>query len=164
MPRIFAIDPSIRACGWAKKDSKSNLIHAGLCRSNKKRTEFAIQEIFDKIENYCPYDLDYLIIEKPIIQQNWTRNRIQDVSKLLMCYGSLLLLAMPDTKLITPTVPEWKGQLPKEVSHERMFKTADRHGFIINITDKNKTPKSLMHNVYDAIALLITYLEKENLL
>lgn len=157
---IFSIDPSIRACGWAFfwKDG----IIAGLCRSKEKNSSKAALDIYLQLKQLCPLDLDYLLIERPIIQENWTREKKEAIAKLLVCYGTCLVLATYRTVLWTPSVPEWKGQISKEISHSRTKEILDRNNIEFEIT--GKVPISLQHNTKDAIAILTSYLIKEGII
>lgn len=156
---FFAIDPSIRACGWALL--RKNKIKAGLCRSKEKDAALASIDIYRQLRKKCPARPHYLLIERPIIQANWTQTKTRAIEKLLACYGTCLTLATENTRIWTPSVPEWKGQLSKEISHNRMREILDRNNIGFRY---DKIPVSLEHNTLDAIALLARYLQKERLI
>lgn len=160
MATFFSIDPSIRACGYALLINST--IIAGLFRSKKQETHRAIIEIYKNLRIICPPDVDHLIIEKPIIKDAWTQDKKENIAKLMACYGMCLALATNNTKMWTPSVPEWKGQLSKENSHSRAEELLKKEKIIIDYV--GKIPDSLLHNTKDAIALLVKYLVKERII
>lgn len=163
MNDAFSIDPSIRACGWARYINPTKYIYAGLCQSKEKKTEDAILDIYEQIEGELPIHIRHLIIEKPILVEKWTKEKKKNIEKLLTCYGALLTLKKDKSiKLWTPSVPEWKGQLSKETSHYRAYELIGKNHIQINIM--KGIPNSLFHNTKDAIALLVTYLKKEGII
>jgi hypothetical protein len=163
-PNILAIDPSIRACGWAtiyqteqiyKYELPPYYIEAGTIKSKDKNIEIAIIDICSNLalELRC-FDIDIVIIEKPKLYENWSENKKQGVEKVLMCYGAIIQLIGDKYSIWTPTVQEWKGQLPKDVSHKNTAKVLDREKIDYSYT-------GLDHNAKDAIALIVAYLQKE---
>lgn len=162
MKDSFAIDPSIRACGWARFIHPTNYIYAGLCRSKEKRSEDAILDITNQIKSELPIHLSHLIIERPILLEGWTKNR-KALEKLLACYGALLTLKEdPTVNLWTPSVPEWKGQISKNISYFRALRIIRNNYIQLNIA--KDIPNNLLHNTQDAIALLTTYLVRERII
>lgn len=160
MATFFSIDPSIRACGYALLINST--VSAGLFRSKEKEPARAILQIYNCLKTICPPVVDHLIIEKPIIEDDWTQQKKEAIAKLMACYGMCLTLATDKTKLWTPSVPEWKGQLSKENSHIRTEDLLRKEK--IKIDYVGKIPDSLMHNTKDAIALLTKYLIKERII
>jgi hypothetical protein len=157
---FFAVDPSIRACGWARL--RKNKIKAGLCRSKEKDAALASIDIYRQLKKKCPARPGYLLIERPIIQSNWTQTKTGAIEKLLACYGACLALATENTRLWTPSVPQWKGQLSKEISFDRAAKLLAENGIKFEV--EKSVPEGLQHNTNDAIALLTRYLQKERLI
>jgi len=155
----FSIDPSIRACGWASLNEDN--LQAGLCVSKEKYWQHAVLDIYEQIFTLCSVNIDCLIIERPIIQKNWTQQKIKSIEKLLVCYGTLLTIKAPHTRLWTPTVPEWKNQLPKKVAYSRAIDVLTNTNIRVQIV--GKITDDLLHNTQDAIALLVRYLEKEGI-
>lgn len=154
---ILSIDPSMRACGWALLIN--GIILAGLVKSTIKSTAKAILEIYHFLEKICPPDLTYLVIEKPIITNEWTKEKKENVAKLVASYDKYIELKKEKTILWTPTVPEWKGQQNKEICWSRANKTLKHNNIKYEI--RPNIPSKLMHNVYDAIAIMIRFLQKE---
>lgn len=162
---ILSIDPSIRTCGWALLIN--GIILAGLARSTARRTPKAILEIYRFLQTICPPNLHYLVIEKPIITNEWTREKKENVAKLMASYDKYITLQYDENKVCscikiwTPTVPEWKGQLNKEICWSRANSILKNNNIKYEIRKINTIPKDLLHNVYDAIALLVRFLQKE---
>lgn len=156
---IQAIDPSIRACGWASY--YENTIKAGTLFSYKRKIEDAIEEIHVNLAYEFMCQAGIFIIEKPTRKEGWSDNKRDSIDKLFIAYGSYLTHGYNDAfleiKRWTPTAPEWKGQQPKNVTHKRAYKTLKSAG--IEIVSEN-----LDHNAKDAIALIATYLQKEGYL
>jgi hypothetical protein len=163
---FFAIDPSIRACGWAYYHNKHRTyIAAGLCQSKKKNPGHAALDVFWQLQKMCPKDPIHLIVERPIIEKNWTKTKVNAITKLIACYGMCLTLASEQTNLWTPTVPEWKGQLSKKISHKRTLETLDENSIELRYCEKKqKIPPSLEHNTLDAVALLTRYLQNKEII
>jgi Holliday junction resolvasome RuvABC endonuclease subunit len=164
----FAVDPSIRSCGWAYYNTTPayrEYIFAGLCRSKKKNPGHAALDVFWQLSDLYQCYPDHLIVERPIIEQNWTRTKTNAVTKLIAVYGMCLTLASKQTNLWTPTVPEWKGQLSKKISHKRTLETLDENSIELRYCEKKqKIPDSLEHNTLDAVALLTKYLQKKEII
>lgn len=156
---VLSIDPSIRTCGWALLIN--GIILAGLARSTARRTPKAILEIYRFLSTICPPNLHYLVIEKPIITNEWTKEKKENVAKLLASYDRYITLGCDNTTIWTPTVPEWKGQLSKDICWSRANKVLKDNNIKYEIQNMYNIPKDLLHNVHDAIALLVRFLQKE---
>lgn len=155
----FAIDPSIRSCGWSLL--MNGTILGGLARSKEKETHKAIVQIYYFLKTICPPKIKHLIVEKPIIMDSWTQEKKENIAKLLAAYGMCLTLASENTSMWTPSVPEWKGQTGKNISWIRTERFLNERKIKFEIM-KN-VPMSLEHNTKDAIALLVKYLQKEGI-
>lgn len=156
---VLSIDPSMRTCGWALLIN--GIILAGLARSTARRTPKAILEIYRFLSTICPPNLTYLLIEKPVLIAIWTKEKKENVAKLLASYDTYIKLKQEKTILWTPTVPEWKGQLSKDICWSRANSVLKDNDIKYEIRKINTIPKDLLHNVYDAIALLVRFLQKE---
>ena len=163
LPNILAIDPSIRACGWATFDSRFGIrkIEAGTIKSYRKKEEHAAHQIQEQLLSILQNIWDctigkntYVIIEKPKLYENWSENKKRGIEKLLIAYGVYISICHFDWLAWTPTVQEWKGQLPKDVSHKNTAKILDREKIDYSYA-------GLDHNAKDAIALIVAYLQKE---
>lgn len=155
---VFSIDPSIRACGWALLIN--GRIIAGLKQTKSTlKPSSAILQIYRFLYTICPPELTYLVVERPILVPVWTKEKKENVAKLLAAYDTYIKLGDKLTKKWTPTVSEWKGQQSKEICWTRCNETLKDNNISYEI--RPNIPPSLMHNVYDAIALLVRFLQKE---
>jgi len=150
---ILAIDPSIRACGVARLASQR--IVAETLRSKERNDIEAIFDIFGQLENTIGISGGMVfIIEQPVLLEDWTQNKKAGVAKLLKSFGAYLTLGRYAADLWTPTPQEWKGQLPKSISHARALSVLTEAEISYDIG-------GLDHNALDAVALIAAYLQKK---
>lgn len=100
-----------------------------------------------------------LVIEVPQVYPGGRgKGNPNDLIDLSCVAGGVMALAGGRVTYYLPA--QWKGQVPKEICHARMFEA---------LTDVEKTaiklcrPAGLMHNVYDAVALGLAHLRKKGL-
>lgn len=163
---LLSIDPSIRACGIAVFD-KSKLVHANVLRTMAVvNPVISIEEIADKVltsweqtmgVSYAP---EVLIVELPqIYSGKQAKGDPNDLIPSAILAGVLWEKLKPKA-IMLPQPKQWKGQLTKEVTTNRvMEKLTDRE--LTNVSDDlMRVPSNLRHNAYDAIALGIWGLER----
>lgn len=136
---IMAIDPGTKATGWATFLG-DKLHEAGLVRA--KDTQDMIAEL-----KKMGWAVDEVVVEYPQVYPGH-RADPNDLIGLALISGAAATLG--DTiRLVRPLA--WKGQIPKEIHHRRIFAQLDMgEQRRINLVG---VPKSLIHNVNDAIGL-----------
>lgn len=167
MRRIISIDPGLSKVAFAVWDPETGeLDYAGLARTvfpaGMERAE-KWREMAWQVDNELGLSEvgleDSLVLEIP---QIYPGPRAEDPNDLIDLAGVLGAICgkMQDGQVEWSPLPrEWKGQLPKEITQQRV-------DLRLSQGEKNKIIwpiKSLCHNVYDAIHLGIVYLEREGL-
>lgn len=151
MEMTLAIDPGTKATGWAVFDGRK-LSMAGLLRA-KDAAHMAQELALLSSSLRLPAAYYGLYIERP---QVYSRYRTQadpnDLIGVALVAGAALGIFSPFAQGVSmPRPMDWKGQLPKEIHHRRIFAELDleeRRG-----VELGGVPKSLIHNVNDAIGL-----------
>ncbi len=129
--RVLAIDPSVNHIGWAIMEP-GHIIRGGTINAPPMRKAEEVERIswiidlLDTTVLSTPFD--NIVIERP---ETWGSYKSQasrgsgDLQLLTLVVGALMYWAYTtvgavDVHLIKVT--EWKGQLPKSVTRERMEK------------------------------------------
>ena len=123
--KLIAIDPSLHSTGWAIFGISTMPYQAGLVRPRKEyRDEELITRCLDigmqlvaiAKANYCTQ----AIIEFPVFYGEGDTNA-GSIFKLCGCIGAIAgSLNQAGVVVSTVLVPEWKGQLPKDVVIRRL--------------------------------------------
>lgn len=152
--RLMSIDPSINNLGMAIWDMKSRkLIMWKLVHPTKdaKDTEYDKSlSMLRQIKQWITtYNVTRLICEVP---EHWAvagfhARETGSIAKLCFVCGMLYSLydSLDECKIVTPAM--WKGQLPKEVVANRLYKSYESYGFDL------RDPKQVNPNVADAIEI-----------
>lgn len=153
---LLAVDPGTKHVAYAQFD-EMRLDDCGLWRSNAKElvdriVDFHYQLIRSKSINY----IGRVVVELPVVYGPGKTRNPADLIDLTLVAGSFIPLA--SVSAVTQTPAEWKGQRPKHVCqrHIEAELRASERG-IINKKFQN-IPKSLRHNVWDAIGLGMSHL------
>jgi hypothetical protein len=172
---IAAVDPGKNACGlsiWGGENF--SLIYASLVKnplvktSGKQRAEkwgdmgrAVLQCMLDiTYRNLGEFDKrDFsLVLEIPQVYEGYQDEDKNDLIDLSGVQGALVAVSGYEVAWC-PTPREWKGQLPKELSEDRVRSRLPQAEL-----DRVEWPvKRLQHNVWDALHLGIVYLERESL-
>jgi hypothetical protein len=124
---IITLDPSINDCGYAIFRKNRSLHSYGVIKPEKglewKEKAYSILLKIESLKAYCNEDLEKIIYEMPEIWFS-ARGQISKESGALeklyfvcgMIQGKFEYIAYP----LTPS--QWKGQLPKDVTLERICK------------------------------------------
>ncbi len=147
---IVSIDPGTKCSGFAvfaesDTEEKPVLIRCGVFRGDDWiDTANHVPEF--SCEN--PDDLK-LIIEDPRIYPV-TNVRPNDLMKLSAAVGAIVAkVSAKFTKLVTPS--QWKKSVPKTIHQKRIWRTLNESEK--EILDSCLCPKSLHHNVVDAVGI-----------
>lgn len=166
----FGFDPSINDAAWAVVDTNGN-VRCGLIRNshvNKKhkldpweKLEHLLEDLQPAISNLVPSipDIDVWVCEGQYAPRRGNQEsniRLGWISALVYSYGK----TAKKRKIAIPS--QWTRNVPKEIRHDELLK---------RVSDEEEwkwlgkpAPKSLMHNIYDAVGLAVWGLEQEGLL
>lgn len=158
MKPIFAIDPGLICLGWAyltvKSPDKYPFVICGAISYSPKytwqeRVGLVTKAVFKKVHEF---EIENMIIELPDHWSSSTGMAAREsgsVFKLTLLIGALYGVAISQNIKTTFVSPrEWKGQLPKDIAHNRLRKKLPIPA-VLNEKD---------HNVLDAIAIGWVYL------
>lgn len=142
--KFLAVDPGINGLGLAYFDT--NLLVSARYVPNDKKT--LLPERIFALD--LPDAWHCRVIELPkVYTASLQKGDPNDLIKLALVVGRL---TTANTVYLLPQ--DWKGQAPKEAVHERVF-------LRLSETEKGAIepcPKSLLHNVFDAIGIGLHYL------
>jgi len=131
MIKVLAIDPSVNHLGWAIMEP-GNIVQSGTINASSVCTAGVVKRIHRMIDELdteiVRTTFDMIVIERP---QTWGSFKSQasrgsgDLQLLTLIVGALaywacIIVGVDSVNLIKVT--EWKGQLPKNVTRERMVK------------------------------------------
>ena len=160
-PVMVAIDPGLNHCAmstWVGDKLQAACLvrqkyEPGMERADKWRI------IGKAVGSLIPAGAD-LVIEVPqIYTRQHSKGDPNDLIDIAGVAGAIIGAAPARSVEWSPLPKEWKGNLPKEVTAQRVMNALrpDEHKAI------QPCPPSLMHNVYDAIHLGLVYLKREGL-
>lgn len=154
---LIAVDPGLHHCGVSVWDGAGRLIDARLVKNTVDMPgPLNAQPMARAVAaETCLPDAD-LVIEVPQVYPfGHGKGNPNDLIDLSAVAGGCMALAGGQVSYYLPR--QWKGQVPKEISHARA---------LVQLTDVEKTaivlckPAGLMHNVYDAVALGLFHVVK----
>ena len=138
-PGILAVDPGVKCMGWAMFQTEF-MIDCGLARGANLQ-----QTLADLPVSFC----SHLVVEDQQIYQT-TKARHSDILKLAQAAGGVIgRVQCFNLELVKPRT--WKGNVPKTIFMSRILTKLDESE--ISIFDRLSCPKSLKHNVLDAIGI-----------
>jgi hypothetical protein len=162
---LLAIDPGLHTCGAAVFDttSSNDLVWAGLIKNrvdanplNPTYHSMLWRGMVDAVDaemHVLGYAPDRMAVELP---QVYVASRSKgDPNDLIMLTGVVGGLVHWFSGMSFCYLPrEWKGSVPKEIMNARVLKhlSDDEQSKI------QKTPKTLIHNVYDGIGVGMRHL------
>lgn len=148
----LSIDPGSKGLAWAEW-SGGNLFAAGLSRTSAEALE---DRALDHSRPFTRERFDIVVLERMTHYPNAKARdaKANDLLDLQMIGATVAgrVLSM-DGSLVYARAPEWKGQVPKEIMRERIFAALDNLEKLRLEVALEKVPKSLQHNVYDAIGI-----------
>jgi hypothetical protein len=150
---VFAIDPGLRHCGFAKFTDSGILVDARLVKSsnNEMRGPPAWLAMADAVSAFIgdPSLTRLLVIEVPRIYPH-SRDQKGDLNDLLELAGVVGAIAARARVIQFVYPSEWKGQLPKKVMNERVLKALD-------VKTEGGALVHHDHNTLDAVGIGLHY-------
>ncbi len=143
----YGIDPGVNRSALATGDERFKLVRLNWIPSNEKRTWPTVYRI---------------ALEKPIIYPGIPDKDLNDLMDLRETYG-WLRRELECVQMITPTAPEWKGQVKKPIHHGRLWEimTNEERALFppgtlqaIEKGEAGGSYKGETHNLLDAAGLL----------
>lgn len=148
------IDPSITCTGVALFID-GLLQKTGILRPTTKSTNRLI-DLYrgSKDFTYCEL-IKEIYYEAPQLRVRGKGAKPEDLFKLSMAVGAVVAGAdVGATTALHPVkITSWKGQLPKEVTHEHMWRVLTEDEQRTLEVGLEEAPKSLAHNAYDAVCI-----------
>ena len=154
MSRLIAIDPGVKLCGWALF-SEGHLSRCGLVRTKAREIDGQAAHLTLQLAQLFPYHHPdcTLIIERPeVYRQRHLKGDPNDLISIAIVVGAIMHTFI-SSRVRAPLPKEWKGQVPKEVSERRMMRKLSPEELDLMVLCLKGVPRSLRHNVTDAVAL-----------
>lgn len=156
---LFAIDPSLRATGWALFN-RGALTACGLVRSYERTPLERAEETLATLVRLLPYgETVELVIEKPrVYQQRKQKGDPNDLVDLALFIG-VITKGLPHHALLTVEPRAWKGTIkkPRHLEaykvHSRLMTSLDALELAHYVHGLQRCPPSLRHNVADAVGI-----------
>lgn len=148
---ILAIDPGVRATGWAWFRA-GELLDCGLIKNAKKATFAQCVQAVRKAVAF-PAPADVLVIEVPqVYQQRHWKGDPNSLIEVAIVAGTVCGAAnYTDVVFYRPR--EWKGSCPKDVHNRRVLRTLNEREVVVCDLALKNIPRTLAHNMFDAIGL-----------
>ena len=152
--KLLAVDPGVRCCGWALFQD-TILEDCGLVRIMAK--DYSDISAFRTMANNFPR-ADWLAIEVPrIYERRKSKGDPEDILRLAILCG-VLIGRWPSSKIQAIRPRDWKGTIAKAritdyVIHLRNLEALRGRGFSRYVAAMDAIPKSLAHNVADAVGI-----------
>ena len=141
---VLGVDPGKHCMGWALRDQ--TILQAGLARTQEKKLGFCVQDLISQL----PGGADLVVVELPRIYPYERRIRVNDLLDLAAVAGACA--SVGPLEFVYPA--SWKGQVPKDISHGRILAALSPQERAAVDRDLAPIPKSLQHNVLDAIGIV----------
>jgi hypothetical protein len=117
-PMIIGIDPGLRCTGVAAFDGNEWAVLS--IRPKAHDLVGRIVEICARLANRGPWDL--AVIERPqVYRQGLMKGDPNDLVDLAVLVGALTV-TLNAKRTLLPRPAQWKGQVPKEIHHDRIRK------------------------------------------
>lgn len=158
---MIAIDPGLRACGLAVFGANGRLLHAGLYRGAAAgRGPDVWCRMADAVTAWtCLGPNTVLVIERPqVYRAGVSKGDPDDLLELTGVVGAIARdVHRIGGEVVAYKPREWKGQVPKDVHNTRTMArlTVPERAIVTEAA-----PRSLVHNVIDAVGLGLFELAK----
>ena len=154
---LVAVDPGLHCCGVSVWDNAGRMVLAKLVHNTVDMPgPLNGQPMARAVAAAVPLGEFDLVIEVPQVYPfGQGKGNPNDLIDLTAVAGGCMALAGGQVSYYLPR--QWKGQVPKDISHRRA---------LAQLSDTEKTaivlckPAGLMHNVYDAVALGLFHVTK----
>lgn len=151
--RLLTIDPGLRTIGAALSEA-DRVTYARTFTTTKNVDDPLI--LGDSLVTMVMQEwgaVDALWIERPIHRVRSDKNiRIQNLIDMAVVVGCFVMMA--NTHRVYSLTPKaWKGDVPKEIHHERVGIYLDNHGTFGERKLWKSLSKTIDHNARDAFAL-----------
>lgn len=156
MPRLLAVDPGLQHTGFALFNGEGVLQKAWVSSLQKK---LPLEERVAAIDRECRAGererAPILAIE---LMQTYDGHAAKGDANTLIALAYLSgVLASDRLKVVTYTPAAWKGQVPKEIVHERIREIFKRDGGA-ELLRIPALAKGKLHNALDAIGIGLVFL------
>ena len=158
---LVAIDPGVKTVGWAF--FMDNVLVD--CNITRSKNGLMHEHADDYNKKFPPRDdivASHGIIEVPqIYQQRLWKGRQEDLVNVIYMAGSIagVIYQLSHVELRTVKPHEWKKNVKKDIHNKRIISRLNTEELdIFNACD---APKSLRHNVIDAIGVGLYALKRD---
>ena len=139
---LLSVDPGTRDMGWALWD-KGRLVDCGMARG---------RDWVSTVGNMPPFPVERVVIEDQQIYRNSKIDAHALLAVARVVGAVVFYYGNEGRRRVTLVAPrEWKGQLPKEVCNKRTVGKLEAMERVV--LNSKKYPKSLQHNLLDAIGI-----------
>ena len=145
---LLSVDPGTRSLAWASWHDR--LSACGLARTKKQGLG---AQAHDLVTQLPAGDLE-VVVELPRIYPYDKKRQPNDLIDLAFVAGMCGLLGDSVTAVVPTT---WKGQTPKPIHHRRIMEQLTMEELLVVKACIANIPKSLRHNVIDAIGIGLYY-------
>lgn len=154
MSLTIAIDPGVKNLGWSLFLDRE-LIRCGVTRTKKSDAAQAAQDHLLKLWAFATCDFAYskVVVECPRIYPVQQQKGDQNDLIRIAAVGSYVMgaLALSHARPVFVFPHEWKGQMPKDVSHRRIeAKLTKQEKRVLGMLPSAKTVR---HNGLDAVGI-----------
>lgn len=148
--KLLAIDPSLRATGWALFEDEV-LDSCGLWRPRAKDTDDAIRELGKTAYGlFLGENVDNIVIERPQVYPGEGHKKAKDVVTIALVGGAIAgAIGANDWTFVLPR--EWKGTVPKDKHNAIVLHRLETEERLLVYSCG--VPKGLTHNVIDAVGI-----------
>lgn len=148
--RLLAVDPGKKHNGWALFE-EGELLMLGLTRG---RDAYATAKAVRDTVASLGMDVNVLVIESQEIYRGPNRKNPNDMLEVAFASGCLAGM-IPHQELVRPLPRVWTKGQKKEIRHARLLDAArsPMTDWEMSAVLNYKAPKTLKHNVIDAVAL-----------
>lgn len=155
---VIAVDPGVHRSGVAVL-ARGRLHAAALVEGSAGAQP---RELDALLGEYASEGDGALVVEMPQVYQDRREgNRRQDLVSLAVVVGAWEGEAVRRGWPVTRLLPaRWKGQVPKEVTHDRARAVLDADEKAVLARHLARIKTHLRHNVLDAVALLLVHVRR----
>lgn len=156
--RLIAIDPSLRASGWAYFED-GELVTGGVATTRKSMSVYCLFTALSSVlSREVSGRIDVLVAEWPQVYVGArSKGDPNDLLWLTAVLGSAVAEVAPQ-EVILYKPAEWKGQVDKRVHNIRVMARLESKE--LAIVKNVAVTESLRHNMIDAIGIGLKYLKR----